>query len=155
MFPFPMKLLPASLSDQQTFFALHVELFRHHIEEIWGWDDDWQLTNFKTEWNEVLTETIDLAGETAGYIQTRREPDHLYLLNLALYPRFQSQGTGTTAMELLQQRAARENLAIKLSVFRTNPRVIRFYQRLGFRTEAETHAGLQMQWAPGHAPNKE
>lgn len=141
-----MKLIPASLSDRDTLFALHVELFRRHIEQIWGWDDDWQLANFKKEWAEVRTEILIHEGELLGYIQTRHETDHIYVLNLALYPRFQSRGVGSMAMELMKQRAKFEKLPIKLNVFRTNQRVIEFYKRLGFEVEMETETGLRMHW---------
>jgi ribosomal protein S18 acetylase RimI-like enzyme len=50
------------------------------------------------------------------------------------------------AMEVLKQRAIFEGLSIKLSVFRTNQRVIEFYKRLGFEIEAETETGLRMHW---------
>ena len=141
-----MKLRPASLSDQEALFALHVDLFRRHIEQIWGWDDNWQLNNFRKEWAEVQTEIITQEGELLGYIQIRHEPDHLYVLNLALYPRFQSQGAGSMAMEVLKQRAKLEGLPIRLSIFRTNQRVIEFYMRLGFEIEVETETGLRMHW---------
>ncbi len=141
-----MTLRPASPDDHDALFALHVELFRSHIEQIWGWDDDWQLNNFKKEWAEVRTEILSHDGERLGYIQTRQEPDHLYVLNLALYPRFQSLGFGSASREILKERARLEGLSIKLSVFRTNQRVIEFYKRLGFEIEAETETGLSMHW---------
>jgi ribosomal protein S18 acetylase RimI-like enzyme len=141
-----MTLRPATLADQDALFALHVELFRRHIEQIWGWDDDWQLDNFKKEWAEVRTEILSQEGEPLGYIQTRQESDHIYVLNLAVYPSSQCLGLGSMAMEVLKKRAILEGLSIKLSVFRTNQRVIEFYKRLEFEIEAETETGLRMHW---------
>lgn len=141
-----MELAPARLTDQDALFALHEELFRSHIERIWGWDDAWQLANFRKEWEESLTELIRHEGETAGCIQTREEPDHLYLLGIAISPRFQGIGVGTAVMEAIQDRAALRQLPLRLSVFRTNPRVVTFYERLGFVTEAETETGWRMRW---------
>ena len=141
-----MNLRPATLSDQPALFDMHEELFREHIEEIWGWDDAWQITNFKKEWAEVRTEILTRDDELLGYIQTRPEADHLYVLNLALYPRYQSLGFGSTTMDVLKERARVEALSIKLSVFRTNQRVIAFYKRLGFEIEGETETGFKMHW---------
>lgn len=140
------KLRPATLSDQDTLYSMHVELFQKHIDEIWRWDDDWQIENFKKEWAEVQTELILIGDELCGYLQVRQEPDHLYILNLALYPRFQSQGIGSKVMQVLKQRAKSEGLPIQLNVFKTNQRVIEFYQRLGFEIEAKTETGLRMLW---------
>ncbi len=125
---------------------MHVELFREHIKEIWGWNDEWQFANFQKEWAEVRTEILTQDGELLGYIQTRSEADHLYVLNLALHPRCQSLGFGSMAMEVLKLRARHEGFPIKLSVFRTNQRVVAFYERLGFEIEAETETGLRMHW---------
>lgn len=141
-----MNLKPAPLTDQAALFALHVEVFRDHIEEIWGWNDEWQIANFHKEWAEVQTEILTQDGELLGYIQTRPEADHLYVLNLALHPRCQNLGFGTMAMEVLKQRARHKGFSIKLSVFRTNQRVIAFYERLGFEIETETETGVRMHW---------
>ena len=142
----PIKLRPATLSDQDILYAMHVELFREHIDEIWGWNNDWQIENFKKEWAEVQTELILQGDRLCGYIQIRHKPDHLYVLNLALYSEFQNQGIGSKAMESVKQRARSKGLEIRLSVFKTNQRVIQFYTRLGFEIEAKTETGLQMLW---------
>ena len=141
-----MNLRPATLSDQAALFDMHVEVFREHIEEIWGWNDEWQIANFKKEWAEVRTEILTQDGKLLGYIQTRLEADHIYVLNLALHPHCQSLGFGSMAMGILKERARLQELAIKLSVFRTNQRVIAFYRRLGFEVETETETGFRMHW---------
>lgn len=126
---------------------MHVELFREHIEEIWGWDDEWQIANFRKEWDEVFTEVIHAGDDLLGYIQTRLEPDHLYVLNLALYARHQNKGVGTTVMNILKKRAMTLGLPVRLSVFKTNQRVIAFYERLGFRVYEKTETGCKMGWS--------
>ena len=143
-----MTLRPATLSDKAALYSLHVELFREHIEKIWGWDDEWQTANFQKEWEEVATEIIHAGDELLGYIQTRLESDHLYVLNLAMNPRHQNQGWGTAAMNILKKRARTERLPMRLSVFRTNPRVIHLYERLGFEIYATTETGCKMCWMP-------
>jgi ribosomal protein S18 acetylase RimI-like enzyme len=132
--------------DQGRLFALHVTLFREQIEPIWGWDDSWQLENFLKEWNEVRTVTIHDEGRLAGCIQTREAPDHFYLLNLAIDLPFQSRGIGSEAMRQLQQEAAARAMAVRLSVFKSNDRVLGFYRRLGFRITEETETGFRLQW---------
>lgn len=141
-----MTLRPASPDDHDALFALHVELFQRHIEQIWGWDDDWQLNNFKEEWAEVRTEILSHEGEKLGYVQTRQEADHLYVLSLGFYPRFQRLGFGSASMNVLKERARLAGKSVKLSVFRTNLRAIEFYKRLGFEIEAETETGVRMHW---------
>jgi ribosomal protein S18 acetylase RimI-like enzyme len=141
-----MELVSARATDQEALFALHEELFRSHIEQIWGWDDEWQRANFRKEWDNAPPEIILLDGNKAGCVQVRKEADHLYILNLALHPRFQGQGAGTAVVRTIQQRAAALNLPVRLSVFRTNPRVAGFYQKEGFEVEEETVTECRMRW---------
>ena len=142
-----MHLRPAIISDQTALFDMHEKLFRDHIEEIWGWDDEWQLANFQKEWDEVITEVIHIEDAILGYIQIRMEPDHIYVLNLALDTQYQSQGLGSKAMNILKKRAMNQRLPLRLSVFKTNQRVITFYERLGFRVDEETDTGCRMCWS--------
>ena len=127
---------------------MHTELFREHIQKIWGWDDEWQMTNFQKEWKEAVTEVIHEGDDLLGYIQTRPEPGHLYVLNLGLAARVQHQGIGTEVMEILKSRATTQNIPMRLSVFKTNQRVIAFYERLGFKTDKTTETGCEMFWSP-------
>lgn len=143
-----MKLRPALPSDQQALFDIHVELFREHIEAIWGWNEEWQINNFKNEWQEVVTEIVEAQGELLGYLQTRSDSDHIYILNLALKAKHQNQGLGTKVMNIIKKRAASQSLPIELSVFRTNQRVIAFYERLGFKVYEQTDTGYKMRWQP-------
>lgn len=141
-----MPLRPATLEDQAVLYALHVELFREHIDKIWGWDEEWQITNFQKEWEEVVTEVIHSGNLLLGYVQTRVESDHIYVLSLGLNSRYQNQGLGTAAMNLIKERAMSMILPIRLSVFKTNPRVISFYERLGFEIHERTETGCKMFW---------
>ncbi len=70
-------------------------------------------------------------------------------MNLALHPQHQNQGFGSETMNLLKERAVRQRLAIHLSVFKTNQRVIAFHERLGFRILENTDTGCRMGWPGG------
>ncbi|RYD41565.1 MAG: GNAT family N-acetyltransferase [Verrucomicrobiaceae bacterium] len=87
-------------------------------------------------------------GEMAGCLQTRQEADHLYVLGIGLHPRFQGRGIGAAVMDAVKQRAASMGLPVRLSVFRTNPRALEFYLRLGFRQTGESESGRTMEWQP-------
>jgi ribosomal protein S18 acetylase RimI-like enzyme len=144
-----LELRPAAPSDQKAFFALHVLLFRDEIQQIWGWDDESQWENFKKEWDEARTLAIYHHGVLAGWVQTTKHPDHLYLLNLAIDPQFQNRGIGSAVISWLQQEAGAR--AIELQVFRTNPRVLALYQRLGFEITEELDSGFRLRWCRGRA----
>tara|TARA_R110002049_G_scaffold111268_1_gene260403 strand:- start:1377 stop:1922 length:546 start_codon:yes stop_codon:yes gene_type:complete len=136
-------LRPAETSDREATFSLYEELFRNHIEQIWGWDDDWQSQNFETDWTESDFEIIEFGGVQVGYLQTqlRSDPKHLFVINLGLRSQFQDQGIGTEVMHILETRAGNLDVPIRLNVFRTNPAALRFYTRLGYEQDEVTESG--------------
>lgn len=138
----------ASESEIGPLFLLYEELFREHIERIWGWKEDWQSRNFKTEWSNCCNEIVEVDGNSAGFLQTqcRADPAHLFVLSLGIRPAFQRKGIGGEVMNLLKQRAVRMNLPIRLNVFRTNPSAERFYIALGFEKNERTDSGVILSW---------
>ncbi len=141
-----MNLSPAKEDDRKVLFEVHREVFGPHIEQIWGWDEEWQRTNFAAEFNSTDTSVIEVDGSVAGYFQVRDEPDRIFLQNIALSSEFQGKGVGAELVEQLQQRAATRGVALDLSVFRTNSSAQRFYKRCGFWIVGKTDAFVEMSW---------
>jgi ribosomal protein S18 acetylase RimI-like enzyme len=80
----------------------------------------------------VREELVLVAGEPAGAVVTARTPGILQLVEIALLPRFRGQGVGTVVLRHLLESADAERLAVRASVYRTNPRAHALYRRLGF-----------------------
>jgi len=142
-----MDIRTAVADDFEALFQLHCTVFRSHIETIWGWDDDWQLSNFKREFEASVTEAILDDGIIVGFVQTIEDPCRLYLHSIALSSAAQGQGVGTRLVKRLQKKVAELGLPLELSVFRTNPRAMDFYRRLGFRKNGESDSHTKMSWA--------
>ena len=65
-----VDIRPAALEDLESLFDLHRTVFRSHIEEIWGWDEEWQRSRFRREFDSSVTSVVQVAGRTVGYVQT-------------------------------------------------------------------------------------
>jgi ribosomal protein S18 acetylase RimI-like enzyme len=146
MIPRDFELQAADESDAEPIYELYKELFQNHIDQIWGWDENWQKENFAKEWEEARTWRIDSQGQLSGYLQLRDEAGFMYVLSLGILPAFQGRRIGRVIMRSLQQEAAGKGLPLRLSVFRTNPRALSFYQGLGFRVTEETEAFQRLEW---------
>ena len=144
--PAPITCHTASDDCYDAVFALHERLFRPHIEQIWGWLEDWQRENFLNNWKECDTRVVESCGELVGYVQTLQYHNHVLLKNIGLAPSHQSKGIGFWLIEGLQANAAALGLPLRLSVFTTNPRAQRFYERAGFVREGRTTAFQHMSW---------
>ena len=146
--PSDFELHEAAASDADPIYGLYESLFRHHVEQIWGWDEAWQRENFAEEWEVTRTWRVESQGRLAGYIQQKNEQDFVYLLSVAIIPDFQGRGIGRQIMGRFQEEAAKLGQPLRLSVFRTNPRALSFYQGLGFRVTEETDAFHRLEWLP-------
>jgi ribosomal protein S18 acetylase RimI-like enzyme len=136
----------ATSSDLEALFALYRTVFQSHIERLWGWSEAWQRSNFKKDLESSSTTVVELAGRVVGYLQTEEDKGRLYLRNLALLPDLQGQGMGTDLVEGLQRRAKQAGLPVELVVFRTNPRALEFYRRLGFEVRGKSEEFIEMSW---------
>lgn len=92
----------------------------------------------------MMTQVIQSGDEVWGYLQTWLEIDHLYVVNIALRARHQNQGLGATVMNMIKERAETPGFPVRLSVFKTNQRVVAFYERLGFEIHETTDTGCKM-----------
>jgi ribosomal protein S18 acetylase RimI-like enzyme len=150
----PLDVRAAVPEDLESLFELHRTIFRSQIELIWGWDEEWQRSQFRREFASSATSVIQTSGRTVGYIQTVAHAEFLYLLNIALHPDVQGRGFGTRLVQRLQRQAVRRGVPVNLSVFRTNRRAMSFYQRLGFRQIGESDTHFKMSWRPECPTNR-
>lgn len=141
-----MNVRLAIASEQPALFELHRSAFRWHIESLWGWDEAWQRENFAIEFAATTTFILEKDGRIAGYIQLMDEDKRIYVQNIALAEDFQGKGLGTWLLKGLQLDAASRKALLQLSVFRTNARAQRFYERLGFLCVGETQTHIEMCW---------
>ena len=142
------RLEKAAATDKAALFAIHELLFKEQISLIWGWDEAWQRANFDEEWERVETLAIHDGTGMAGYLQTERHPDHIYVLNLALLPASQEHGIGGGVIEILKEEARSLETSLRLSVFHINERALSFYLRHGFQIQESTDTGKKLVW-PG------
>lgn len=144
------NLRPANAEDLAPLFTLHRSVFRSHIEQLWGWDEDWQYSNFRSECASAATSVIEVDGQIAGYIQVLDRGSHIDVQNIAIAPAFQCQGMGTMLLKDLQSQATARKRPIHLGVFKTNTAAQRLYERLGFRQVGETRTHIEMTWIAPH-----
>jgi ribosomal protein S18 acetylase RimI-like enzyme len=76
-----------------------------------------------------------------------REPDHLFLDEIALVPTARCRGLGSELVRLAMARARDADLPLRLSVLFNNP-AQRLYTRLGFVVTHVEHPRVKMAWTP-------
>jgi ribosomal protein S18 acetylase RimI-like enzyme len=87
--------------------------------------------------------------EPIGRIWIDRRVTEIRLLDIAILPRWQNTGIGTTLLEGLQHQATVAGLSLRHSVYATNHDALRFYRRLGFVVVEDFETHMLMEWSPG------
>ncbi|WDR35083.1 GNAT family N-acetyltransferase [Pseudomonas serboccidentalis] len=141
-----MTVRPATDSDRTTLFNLHRAVFYDHIEKIWGWEENWQRSNFAAEFACTVTSVIEFNGQMVGYVQVLDKEDRIHVQNIAVSPKFQGKGIGTRILKELQLQASARHVPLQLGVFRTNALARKLYESLGFRQTGETTTHIEMAW---------
>ncbi|MFN2441589.1 MAG: GNAT family N-acetyltransferase [Thermoanaerobaculia bacterium] len=127
------KLRPASEGDRHFLYRLHATTMRDVVESTWGWDEEWQLTEFEKRLQESPYFVIEADEVAVGTVCVERRPDAFYILELQLLPAYQGRGIGGDVVRSIIRDATAECVPVALSVVPANARAQRLYERLGFR----------------------
>ena len=127
-----MNLTQAKATEQDKgfFWKHYCESMQPHIEQIWGWDEKWQKSDFDMRWLDCKNTLIQLDDVSIGYIQTSELEDEHYIMMLILLPQFRSRGIGRRLLTLIKDSTSKTYLGLR--VFKTNKRALDFYHAQGF-----------------------
>lgn len=110
-----------------------------------------QRAHFEQHYSEASFLAI-LAPETLSpigrYYILEASAEHL-VVDIALFPRWQNRGIGSTLIRQSQARAADSGAALGLHVLKHNPSALRLYQRLGFEVISDEDMHWRMRWQAG------
>lgn len=162
MTPISLYIRPAQPSDE-AFFA---ELYRstrddlrtlladpRYIEGLIAVQRDAQVAGYRARYPAAVYEVLELDGVAAGRLVTAAVDGALRVVDIAVMPRARGRGVAGEALRRVQRRAAREGRDVTLGVRMDNPGARRLYAALGFVSEDEEGASLQLRWtAPGAKP---
>ena len=134
----------AHISDSEFVFTVKKAAFREYVEQVWGWDDNYQreLHNRRFAAQDVCI--IQFRGTDVGFLSTSSTPDTLKVNQLFILPEYQGKGIGSACMMRIVDDARLEEKSVALQVLKVNTRGTAFYQRLGFLIIGESSTHLQM-----------
>ena len=138
----------AHTSDSELVFTVKKAAFREYVEQVWGWDDNYQreLHNRRFAAQDVCI--IQFRGTDVGFLSTSSTPDTLKVNQLFILPEYQGKGIGSACMMRIVDDARLEEKSVALQVLKVNTRGTAFYQRLGFTIVGEDSIYFQMEKLP-------
>lgn len=133
-------LRDATPEDFDFLFELHRAALKDYVEQIWGWDEAWQVERLRRKLDVSERQIIQLDQEEIGCFSVIEDDDGIFLAYIALMPDRQRKGIGTQLINEVMHQGNVKGMPVRLRVLRTNP-VRALYERLGFTTyeTTETH----------------
>jgi ribosomal protein S18 acetylase RimI-like enzyme len=136
---------PATARNKGFLAALHERCYREVvIAQFGGWDKKLQRGFFEKKWDPARWQIATVQGTDIGAVSVQRHPDHVFLAEILIDPRFQNQGFGTELLRQIFGDAAKDALPVRLQVLRRN-RAYRLYERLGFVQTGQTDTHILME----------
>ncbi len=140
------KLRAAKMADHDLIYALKSESIRPYVEEIWGWDEEFQKKDFNREF-ELLEHfhVVEVNEIFAGFVQCFSHDRYIEIAEIDLIPQFRGMGIGSDIFKKMMTEGTLCHKIIRVGCFQKNLRARNFYQRLGFVQfeGTDTHALLQ------------
>jgi GNAT superfamily N-acetyltransferase len=143
-----VRLRPAAPDDRDFAYRVHRAAMRDPVERIYGWDEEHQARYFDEHFNPTEQNIIRHNDTDVGVFSVEERKESLFLALIAVLPRYQRRGIGTTLVRRLQQEARERGLSVTLRVLRGN-RAQALYERLGFVVTGETDTHHEMRWSAG------
>ena len=119
-------------SDADYAFMQHVKLtgLRPYVEELWGWDQEFQEAHFREVFEAEQSQIITVDGQDAGFIVVTDEESELFLAGIYLSDLYRGKGIGAAVILDILERGREAQKPVTLSVLTPNP-ARRLYERLG------------------------
>lgn len=134
----------AQESDREAIYQLYRLVMRGFISEIWGWDEQWQRTDFATYYDPQGITLAFQEHELAGYSHIENQDSQIFIRMIVVHPHHQRNGIGTRLLASVIASAGKQSKNVGLEVFKINKVARAFYERHGFNTEGETSSSLIM-----------
>ena len=133
-----LHIRKACTSDSEFVFTIKKAAFQEYVEQVWGWDDNYQRELHDRRFASQDLRIIQFCGTDVGFLATSRTRATLKVNQLYILPEYQGRGIGTACMTRVLNDASLRQKPVVLQVLKVNTRGVAFYQRLGFTTVGET-----------------
>jgi ribosomal protein S18 acetylase RimI-like enzyme len=133
-------------SEKAELFQLYCQVMKENIEQIWGWDQQWQENDFAKHYEPKNITVACTKAELVGYAQIEHQKETLFIRMLLLAPKHQRKGVGAQLLSKILHLAAAQSLGVRLRVFKINKEAKRFYEHQGFQVTGETPESLVMEF---------
>jgi ribosomal protein S18 acetylase RimI-like enzyme len=111
-----------------------------------------QSVGYRTNCPEAEFEILEIDGAPIGAMITDRSHGAIHILELAFLPDWRGLGIGSAILRAACEEGQEKLMPVRFEVYAWEERLVRLYQRLGFRPYERTEMQFHMEWRPQQAP---
>ncbi|MCV7235242.1 GNAT family N-acetyltransferase [Mycobacterium branderi] len=120
----------ATTADFEFIFDLHKQSFGPYVDQVWGWDDEYQREYLKGRLVVDETQIIVADKVDIGRLSVEHRDAELFIGLIEITPDHQGRGIGGQVIQTLLDTAFAEGKAVALNVLGVNTRAYQLYRRL-------------------------
>ncbi|QMS85269.1 GNAT family N-acetyltransferase [Candidatus Xianfuyuplasma coldseepsis] len=139
------SLRKASIEDKKCIYDLKKNSNYKYVDEIWGWDETYQINDFNDSFIIEELTVIENEGNVIGFYQLSVHPDKINLTEIHIKPEFRGRGIGSELINAFITGARNQRKRLTLGSFKSNTRATELYHRLGFTIFDETATHYMME----------
>lgn len=118
-----------------------------YIQDIWGWDEDYQYNDFITSLDRLCLKIIEKNGEILGFLELHESLDKINIREIHLLDEFQGFGIGSDIINKVLKEARSKNKSVEIGCFKSNKGAFKLYSKLGFNLVEETDTHFKLRYA--------
>lgn len=141
---------PATSADFEVTLAIKKQALGPYIEQVWGWEDEFQRAFHSENFKPDSTTLLLYEGQEIGLLEAEEQPDCFFIQSLLIVPEFQGRGIGTALLNEFITKALAVNKPVRLDVLQVNKSALKLYQRLGFTILNTTELTFQLVFSTQH-----
>lgn len=137
--------------SQEVFELTKTGLFPF-VDEVFGWDDDFQKQRMRNDYQSEWFFWAIIEGTRVGYVCFKRYEQAIHLHLIIIDQIHQRKGYGRAIMQAIQSIAFKEKRDVTLSSFKCNELAVKLYKELGYEVEKEEEHFLifRLQYGRSH-----
>ncbi len=116
--------------DTPYMWKVYTDSMKPHIEQIWGWDEKWQKSDFSQSLIKYDTSIITCEGAPVGYVQFKLNNEDVYINMLILEAEYQNKGIGADLLSIIHAKHTNKRMVLKC--FKINHKAYQFYLKNNF-----------------------
>ena len=125
--PMDYTIRQAIAVDIDLLDVIHTENMKGYVEKIYPWKPQLFRESFSCDDYKV----IEINNRIIGFMKVVWSETEIYLAEIQIAQNYQKQGIGTSLIQLIIEKARKNNKKLWLKVLKSNP-AKQLYQRLGF-----------------------